>query len=365
MFVTQVSPWLYRKEQRRALDTMSFGRGTGFLFFLLVCSGRWAQAQSEEVEPIGRPSLTWTPSGVISRDSDGNVRERVQMETEAGFGDHLRVGVLLGQRWIASAYPQFGIRTEKVRDVTGSFQWKPNNVLHLTGQGGMTQVLEGYWEDGDVNPEARIPVGRFQARITPPGGVFQVDLRFNRSLFDLSPLLVANRVIRNEVVVRPELTLPKGWRMRGLLEAGPMTGGGERNLRYATEYTLGHMLGEKSEIYGTYSTLRFGRPSEVGYYAPNLVEMIEGAWRTDIDREDFSVSLDFGVGRGRARDHGDTFGPWGQSLRAESYASFFVGEGRELRFSAEFYSNQFNPALSASAAWRYMSVSAAMLVSRW
>lgn len=343
---------------------MTVGLRSALLYCLLL-TARFAHAQPEEVEKIGRPSPTWTPSAMISRDSDGNVRERVQMETEAGFGDHVRVGVQLGQRWIGSAYPQFGIRTEKVRDVAGTFQWKPNLVLHLTAQGGMTQALETFWEDGDINPEARIPVGRFQARITPPGGWLLLDLRFNRSLFDLSPLLVANRVIRNEVVARPEFTLPAGWRLRGLLETGPMTSGSERNLRYATESTLGHMLGSKSEIYGTYSTLRFQKPSEVGYYAPNLVQTIEAAWRTDIDRTDFSISLDFGIGRGRARDHGDSFGPWGQSLRAETYASFLVSEGRELRFSAEFYSNQFNPALAASPAWKYTSVSAAFLVSRW
>lgn len=80
-------------------------------------------------------------------------------------------------------------------------------------------------------------------------------------------------------------------------------------------------------------------------------------WTTDLDRKSLSLSLDFGAGAGHARAHGSNFGPWGLSLEAQSYLTWSLHSGRELRASYEFYYDQSNPAVaeSPSGAW-HMSV---------
>jgi hypothetical protein len=168
---------------------------------------------------------------------------------------------------------------------------------------------------------------------------------------------VANRVIRTQFVVHPEIALPSGWRLRALAEMGPMTRAGERNDRYNAEFTVGHKLGNKSELYSTYGTLHYATASDAGYFSPDLVQTIEGGWTTDVDRKAFSLSLDFGSGASHARQHADTFGPWGLSLSAQSYLTWKVRPTRELRASYEFYYDKSNPGVesSSSAAW-HMSV---------
>jgi hypothetical protein len=203
-----------------------------------------------------------------------------------------------------------------------------------------------------------IPITRLLLRLTPVGGAVQIGLGFNRSVYGLSPELVINRVIRDEVVVRPQLTLPSGWRLRGLAEMGPMTWAGEANERYNSEFTLAHSLGENSELYSSYGNLHYAKASSAGYYSPDRVQTFESGWSTDFRGRRSSVSLDFGIGTGRSKEHQAAFGPWGLSLRAQSDFTWTIRPGRELHASYEYEYNQFNPALllSPAQAWSMLEL---------
>lgn len=312
-----------------------------------------AEDSKEDPNPVAAVEPAW----VITHDSDGNIDQRIKVESDFAVGDHLRLGVLFGQGFVYNTLPKSGGDTETMRDVGLTSQWHPNEVLKFEGMFGVSQL--GATVDVGEQPvsQALIPITNLQFHLTPPGGVVKLDLGFKRFIFALSPKLVANRAVRNDFIVHPQVSLPSGWRLRVLAEMGPVTSTGQSNARYNSEFAVGHKLGKASELYSTYGMLHYAQPSDAGYFSPDLVQNMEGGWSTDLDRKSLSLSLDFGTGAGHARDHGEAFGPWGLSLHAASFLTWTAHSGREVRASYEFYYDQSNPGVAQSSpgAW-HMSV---------
>jgi hypothetical protein len=312
----------------------------------------------DESEGEPNPAVAVEPAWVMTRDSQGNVRQRIKVQNDFAIGDSARLGLLFGEGFINNVLPHSGSTTEHIRDVGVTGQWHPNEVVKVEGMFGISDAGAMVNASDQPVPQAVIPITKVQATITPPGEIIKVDLGFERSFYDLSPQLVANRVIRNQFVVHPAITLPAGWRFRALAEMGPMTSNGQSNARYNSEFTIARKLGKKSELYSTLGLLHYAQASNLGYFSPELVENMQGGWSTDVDRKAVSLSLDFALGAGHAREHGvNAFGPWGLSLGAQSYLTWTVHGGHEVRASYEFYYDQSNPAVASSsaAAW-HMSV---------
>lgn len=312
---------------------------------------------AKETEDEANPAATIEPAWVTSRDSEGNIRQRIKAQFDFAVSDSVRLGLLFGQGFIYDVQSNSTGRTEGIRDLGVTGQWHPNEAMKFEGMVGISQAGATVNASDQSVPQSDIPITNVHAHITPAGEIVKVDLGFERSIYDLSPKLVANRVIRNQFVVHPEIALPSGWRLRALAEMGPMTRARESNTRYNAEFTAGHKLGKKSELYSTYGTLHYAKATDAGYFSPDLVQTVEGGWTTDVDRKAFSLSLDFGSGASHARQHADTFGPWGLSLSAQSYLTWKVRPTHELRASYEFYYDKSNPGVesSSSAAW-HMSV---------
>jgi hypothetical protein len=195
-------------------------------------------------------------------------------------------------------------------------------------------------------PTAIVPITNVQATITPAGDSFRLDLGFKRAIFDLSPQLVANRVVRNDFILHPQLGLNSGWRFRELAEIGPVKMPGQTNYRYNSESTVARALGKNSELYTTLSILHYREASDAGYFSPDLAQNLEGGWSTELDRKVFSLSLDCGLGASRERQHGnEAFGSWGISAHSETDLTWRAGHGRELHASLEYYYDQSTPAV--------------------
>src|SRR5579871_904797 len=157
------------------------------------------------------------PTWFMIRDSDGNVRQQLTVESDVAAAGHVRVGlsfcqtfvynVLAGSEWAdRHDYRDFG--------VTG--HWRPNQSLKLDAMLGLSQSDATVNADGDPVARATTPVGRVTAQITPFGDTLQLDIGFRRYQLGLSPQIVANRVVRNEFTIRPQVALPAGWRLRAL-----------------------------------------------------------------------------------------------------------------------------------------------------
>jgi hypothetical protein len=122
---------------------------------------------------------------------------------------------------------------------------------------------------------------------------------------------------------------------------------GQSNNRYNSESTVARQLGKNSELYTTLSMLHYREASDAGYFSPDLAQNLEGGWSTDLDRKTFSLSLDFGMGSSREREHGSAFSPWGISGHAETDLTWRAGHGHELRASCEYYYDQSTPAVES------------------
>jgi hypothetical protein len=309
--------------------------------------------ESEETNP----PVAVAPSWVITHDSDGNVGQQIKVGNDFALGEHARLGVIFGQAFVYKTTTKSNLGTQSMRDLGLTSQWHPNDVLKVEGMVGASQLGSAVGAGEQPVSPTVIPIANLQFHITPPGDVVKLDVGFKRFIFDLSPELVANRAVRNDFIVHPQISLPSGWRLRELAEIGPVTSTGQSNNRFNSESTLGHKLGKSSELYSTYTTLHFAQPSAAGYFSPDLVQNAEGGWSTDLDRKSLSLSLDCGAGAGRAKTHGESFGPLGLSMHAASFLTWTSNSGQELSASYEFYYDQSNPGVAQSSpgAW-HMSV---------
>lgn len=305
-----------------------------------------SSTSSAKSENHSNPAVALKPEWVFSSDSSGNIRQFIRLGNDYAIGDHARLGVLYGQGFIYNLGSKSNLGTEQmIRDAGVIGEWHPNEVVKFEGMFGVSETGATVDTAGQTLPTAIVPISHVQATFTPAGDAFRLDLGFKRAIFDLSPQLVANRVVRNDVILHPQLGLESGWRLRELAEIGPVTMPGESNYRYNSESTLARQLGKNSELYTTLSSLHYREASDAGYFSPDLAQNLEGGWSTDLDRKAFSLSLDFGLGSSRERQHGNAFGPWGISSHAETDLTWRAGHGRELRASCEYYYDQSTPAL--------------------
>lgn len=312
-------------------------------------------ASVESEEP--NPPVAVEPSWVTTHDSDGNTGQQIKVGSDFAIGDHARLGIMFGEAFVYNTNSNSIPGTQSMRELGLTSHWHPNEVLKVEGMVGASHLGSTTNSDEQSVSPATIPTTNLQFHITPPGGVLRLDLGFKRFIFDLSPELVANRAVRNDFIVHPQISLPSGWRLRELAEIGPVTSTGQSNNRFNSESTVGHKLGKSSELYSTYTTLHYAQPTEAGYFSPDLVQNVEGGWSTDLDRKSLSLSLDCGAGAGHARNHGESYGPWGLSMHAASFLTWTSNSGQELRASYEFYYDQSNPGVAQSSpgAW-HMSV---------
>jgi hypothetical protein len=313
---------------------------------------------SDDTEKDSNPRVVAEPAWLITSDSAGNVDQRINLRSDFAVGEHVRLGLMLGQAFVYNTLANSPARTEQIHEAGVIGQWQPNQVFTFNGMVGVSQ-LNGTVTDGEqAVRQAVILVTNLQLHIAPSGGTVKLDAGFKRFIFDLSPELVANRAVRNDFILHPQIRLSSGWRVRGLAEIGPVTSAGESNARYNSEFTVGRKLGKASELYSTYGTLHYAKTSAAGYFSPDLVQNIVSGWNTDVDRKSVSLSLDFAAGAGHAKNHGADYGPWGLSVQAQSYVTWTLDSGNEVRASYEFYYDQSNPAIateSVAGAW-HMSV---------
>lgn len=291
------------------------------------------------------PAVAFAPEWVTSSDSLGNIRQHIKVENDYAVGDRLRLGLQYGQSFIYDGQSTGG--NESIRDVGMTSQWRPSDRLKLDGMFGVSQAGATVNTDGQPVSQTFIPITNVQAAYTSSEENVKVDLGFKRSVFDLSPELVANRVVRNDFVIHPQIGLQSGWRFRELAEIGPVTSAEGRNYRYNSEFTVARKLAKNSELYSTFAALHYARANNAGYFSPDMVHNLEGGWSTEVDRKALALSLDFGLGAGHAKEHGESFGAWGLSAHTQTDLTWRIRPGCDAHVTYEFYYDQSAPPLES------------------
>jgi hypothetical protein len=170
--------------------------------------------------------------------------------------------------------------------------------------------------------------------------------------------------MKNEM--RLNVDIPVGpLRFRGGGRAASIIMVGEQsNARFQGDAALVLPLGWSGEISAQYHRLGFARASTVGYFAPSLVETIEAGtyWEWGGDG-DLGAALDLGAGLQRLAKQQEVLGPWKLALRGWASLSWAISPAWIWRVEAEAYSAPFAPVGAATSAdWRYLSVSAGLLI---
>jgi hypothetical protein len=313
--------------------------------------------QSTSAEQPEDPSgvVVLAPTWITSSDSSGNIRQHIKVESDYAVGDRVRLGLLYGQSFICDGQASGG--NESIRDAGFIGRWRPNERLKLDGMFGVSELGSTTNGDGQAVSQTFIPITNIDGSYTSAEENARIDLGFKRSIFDLSPELVANRVVRNDFVIHPQIGLQSGWRFRELAEIGPVTSAEGNNYRYNSEFTVARKLAKNSELYSTFTTLHYAHASDAGYFSPTMVHNLEGGWSTEVDRKSLVLSLDCGLGAGHAKEHGETFGSWGLSAHTQTDLTWKIRQGRNVHATYEFYYDQSAPPLeSAQAGPWHMSI---------
>ncbi|MBI4463502.1 MAG: tetratricopeptide repeat protein [Acidobacteria bacterium] len=312
--------------------------------------GRW-----EYFRHAAAPAIE--PGISFSRDSDGNLRRRITVGGNFAVKNGARLGVTVGRVRVAD-----GSENRDFSEFSLTTHWRPRAAFELNATGGAVRLDATRNAAGTQRPTTFISTAHVRARATAPEGIARFDIQFDRNLVDSTPLLVANRIVRNEVRLRPEFALSRRFRVRAMGGAGSIHGGGERNSRYTVGGGAGWNLSPAVELSANYAQIRYAHPSHVGYFAPDRIQTVDFGSYMEFEGHATLVALDFGGGMERLREHGSVFGPWRPSLRAYALLSFTLQPGRELRFEVEGYSTQAGPALAPISGWKYGSAAVSF---RW
>lgn len=292
------------------------------------------------------------PLGGYERDSDGNRTWR------AGLGADLAVrgGLRFGGR-VARADISDGFTSARVDEGVVRLEGRPTITTRLDFSFGFNRL---------VVPESTsrtTSVADFHLRWRSLEGAPAVEIRAQRLALGTAPLLVINQSMRNELRVSLEIPAdPVRIRVGG--RAGRIeTAVEEANSRLQGDAALVLPLGWRGEVSAQYHRLGFSRPSAAGYFAPRLVETLEGGTYWELGGDGgASLSLDLGAGIQHLAKQEEKAGPWKLALRA--WAMLIVDVSRRVQWQteAEAYSAPFAPVgVVTTPNWRYISVRTGLL----
>jgi hypothetical protein len=286
------------------------------------------------------------PSFSLSRDSDGNNRVRAVVGGDIGGTQGARFGLSVGRTRISDAFSD-----NSLKDFMFTARMRSKSALQFDAGVGAVRVAR-----------ETLPAARVRLRASGPSNKIRLDMRFNRALLDATPLLTANRVVRTEVSMRPDIGLGSRLRLRGTGGAGWMTGGGEKNNRYIVGAGTALNLTRTVEISANFAQVQYRHASAAGYFAPSRIQTADIGSYMEFETEHAVIAFDFGGGVERFREHGAIFGKWRPALRGYSLLAFRLTPGKELRFEVDGYNTQAGPVAAPTSGWKYGSLSASF---RW
>jgi tetratricopeptide (TPR) repeat protein len=300
-----------------------------------------------------RAAPTIEPLGGYAGDSDLDRTWRSGLKGDLALPGGLRLGLMAAHSRIGDGTADATLDEGVLR-----LEGRPRQSLRLDLSIGAAR-LRSFEAEGWTTAQAE-----FRFRWRGPRGGPSLEVRAQRLPLGTTPLLVANRAMKNEA--RLGMDLP----------AGPLTirfGGRAAsietfvetsNQRLQGDAALVYPLGTGGEISIQYHRLGFERPSEAGYFAPRFVETIESGTYWDFGGEGrVSASLDLGIGLQRLARSAEPTGPWKIALRGWGAINVDLSPIIQLRAEAEAYSAPFAPAgVAVSADWRYMATSLGLLV---
>jgi hypothetical protein len=210
---------------------------------------------------------------------------------------------------------------------------------------------------------ATFPSADLRMRFRTPGNGPRLDLRGRHEPIAVSPMLIANRVIRSEVSAKMEVPAGPVW-LRAMGRAGALDAVLETNRRSVLGGGVAVPVSEAVEISGQVTRLAYAEPSTSGYFAPRLAQMVEaGSYAEVYPSPGWMLALDLGAGVQRVAPHGAPVGSWRGAFRFWAHSNLRLQPGRDLVLEVEAYDAPLAAAAAVtSEGWRWGSVSLSL---RW
>lgn len=319
------------------------------------------------------PALGPQVSG--SHDSDGNTTLRLGGAADLAASGPLRLGVAAGREQVEG---DGGATTTALTDVALHATWRPRATLQVEAAAGAT-ALEAITGASATTT----PTGQLRARWRAPGGGPALDLRAQRSVFDASPRLVANRVMRTDFRGIVELPLAPALKLRGIGRTTALSDPTELNHRTALGGMMAFAATPSVELSGQFHEIRFDHPDSVGYFAPQRAQIIEAGAYLEFETAGAGLlAFDIGAGVQRVADWASStgspsvgppfagpppaassgLGPWRRALSLYSLMVLPLAPGRDLKVELDLEDSPIASAAATSGQWRYAS---AIVSLRW
>jgi len=286
-------------------------------------------------------------------DSDGNRTWRAGLGADAA----IRGGFHLGGR-VSHANISHGLISAQLDEASIRLEGRPNREVR-------TDLSLGLGRLAVPNTSSWItPVADLRLRWRSPEGAPAVEVRARRLALGTTPFLLVNQAMRNEAQLSLELPLgiPRirvGGRW-GRIE----TAVEKANTRLEFDAAAVLPMGWQGEFSVQYHRLGFSRLSKAGYFAPRLVETLEGGAYWDFGGENgVTASIDLGAGIQRlVLQKVKLAGSWKPALRAWGYLAADLSPAVQWRNEAEAYSAPFAPVgVVTSPNWRWFSIRSGIL----
>jgi tetratricopeptide (TPR) repeat protein len=294
------------------------------------------------------------PSFGGSWDSDQHSLLHAGVAVDFAAADRLRLGVS-GVRTHAS---DPGLQRD-VDALALDARWRPRATLQLEARPGLARVEAA----PGVQAADAVPTVHVRTRWRAPRGRAAAELRFDRDLVAVSPLLVSNHVVRDEVGAQFELPLAGPLRLRGVGRFATLDASFESNRRRVLQGGLVLRASPSLELSTTYQHLAYDHPSDAGYFAPREVQLVEaGSYAELDDLGRWSLALDLGAGAQRTTAFGVPPDRWQPAVRLWAQIAFALASGRALRLECEGYHAQLGFESASSSGWSYGFAAASL---RW
>ena len=374
-------------------------------------AGRYREAErafraSNESEPAERttrasaaarafaaPALELTTGG--SRDSEENQTTRAGAAVSVQLADRARIQLSGGMRWLSGfsdativdgalglfARPLASFRFEAFAGlarphstftVTDTIQSPDGNPSTGTGNGNGRGRGSGRGSGGTPPPGTIIQtesesadnifVGSVRGVMRIPGSRSTLDLRATRTLLDATPVLVINRVVRNEAAGRADLEVLRGIKLRGAARAGSYSAGGDNNTRVSLLGGLAVAATNTIELSGVFQRLTFDHSTTSGYFAPQTAQLAELGTYSEFEWPSGAVlALDAGAGAQRIQEFNAAIGDWEPAYRLFASLDIPFRPASAIHLELDSYDSRLgSDAPSTSSSWRSFSFTASV-----
>ncbi|MDP9206769.1 MAG: tetratricopeptide repeat protein [Gemmatimonadota bacterium] len=330
----------------------------------------------ESARAAEAPSVELVANG--GGDSDGNRTYRLGGLVSAPIAERARLTVSGGSNrssgFLDAVYydgtiglmirPRSAFRVEAaagaVHTTSNAGVSSPDTAGLVSGNGrgiGLgAQPPPGTVVQSNASAAHNLGVGFVRALWKQPGTAALVDLRASRVLLDATPVLVTNRVVRNEIAGRVDLPVTRRIRLRGGGRADRYDAIGETNTRTLLLGGVEASVTDAAAVAAIFQQIAFDHPTTSGYFAPRVAQLAELATYAELESESGRlIVIDAGAGGQRFAEFGSGVGKWKPEFRLMAQLNIPLRPGSELRVGVDTYDSQLASEAAPATGWRYAS----------